>query len=230
MPDRRRGRPGTARLRHRRVRARHQRQHRPDVLRPTDGRVRRRQQRRRRGSVVPGRRPGRGRHLRVGRFLSGIGYLNEQHAHTWDFVDAPLAYQAFFGGPIKTDGLQLRWVAPTDRFLELGAEIGSGTSLPGQRQRPQRRRLDDACSRTSATTSARARAGASASRCSRNRADDRAYDDVDGAGIAGHQQLQRPDARTGASTASTSGRPTATRRGATSSCRASTSSAASAAR
>ncbi len=69
--------------------------------------------------------------LRGGRFLSSIGYLNDHHAHTWDFVDAPLAYQAFFGGPIKTDGLQLRWLAPTQRYFELGAEIGSGASFPG---------------------------------------------------------------------------------------------------
>ncbi len=69
--------------------------------------------------------------LRGGRFLSSIGYLNDHHAHTWDFVDAPLAYQAFFGGAIKTDGLQLRWLAPTERYFEVGAEIGSGTSFPG---------------------------------------------------------------------------------------------------
>jgi hypothetical protein len=72
-----------------------------------------------------------GANLRGGRFLSSIGYLNSHHAHTWDFVDAPLVYQAFFGGPLKTDGLQLRWLAPTQRYLELGAEIGSGTSFPG---------------------------------------------------------------------------------------------------
>ncbi len=69
--------------------------------------------------------------IRAGRFLSSIGYLNDHHAHTWDFVDAPLAYQAFFGGPIKTDGLQLRWLAPTERFFELGAEIGAGAGFPG---------------------------------------------------------------------------------------------------
>lgn len=69
--------------------------------------------------------------LRGGRFLSGMGYLNGQHAHTWDFVDAPLVYQAFFGGPAKTDGLQLRWLAPTERFFELGAELGSGQNFPG---------------------------------------------------------------------------------------------------
>ena len=69
--------------------------------------------------------------LKGGRFLSSIGYLNSQHAHAWDFVDAPLAYQAFFGGPLKTDGLHLHWLAPTERYVELGAEIGSGATFPG---------------------------------------------------------------------------------------------------
>ena len=69
--------------------------------------------------------------LKGGRFLSGIGYLNSQHAHAWDFTDAPLAYQAFFGGQSKTDGLQLRWLAPTERFIELGAEAGAGNTFPG---------------------------------------------------------------------------------------------------
>ena len=36
--------------------------------------------------------------LKGGRFFSGFGYLNEMHAHAWDFVDQPLVYQAFFGG------------------------------------------------------------------------------------------------------------------------------------
>jgi hypothetical protein len=72
-----------------------------------------------------------GASLRGGRFLSGIGYLNSQHSHVWDFVDAPLIYQAMFGGQLKTDGLQLRWLAPTERFIELGAEIGAGRSFPG---------------------------------------------------------------------------------------------------
>ena len=69
--------------------------------------------------------------LKAGRFLSSIGYLNSQHAHAWDFVDAPLAYQAFFGGPTRTDGVQLRWLAPVERFVELGVELGAGRSFPG---------------------------------------------------------------------------------------------------
>jgi hypothetical protein len=68
---------------------------------------------------------------KFGRFFSGIGYLNEQHQHAWDFVDAPLAYQAFLGGQIANDGLQVKWVAPTETFIELGAEIGNGDSFPG---------------------------------------------------------------------------------------------------
>lgn len=74
---------------------------------------------------------GRGLSLKAGRFFSGVGYLNEQHRHTWDFVDSPLAYQAFLGGQFGEDGLQLRWLAPTDLFLELGAEVGRGRGVPG---------------------------------------------------------------------------------------------------
>ncbi len=69
--------------------------------------------------------------LKAGRWFSGIGYLNEQHAHTWDFVDAPLTYQAFVGGQFNNDGVQLRWLAPTDTFLEIGAEVGRGANYPG---------------------------------------------------------------------------------------------------
>ncbi|MCE5180539.1 MAG: hypothetical protein LLG15_01935 [Betaproteobacteria bacterium] len=73
---------------------------------------------------------GNGLTVKGGRFLSGVGYLNEQHAHTWDFVDAPLAYQAFFGGQFKDDGIQMKWLAPTDTFVELGAEVGRGRNFP----------------------------------------------------------------------------------------------------
>ena len=68
---------------------------------------------------------------KFGRFLSGIGYHNDQHAHAWDFVDAPLPYQAFLGNRFSNDGLQLRWVAPMDHFLELGVEAGNGDAFPG---------------------------------------------------------------------------------------------------
>ncbi len=68
---------------------------------------------------------------KFGRFFSGLGYLNEQHQHVWDFVDAPLAYQVFLGGQYANDGVQLKWLAPTDQFLEFGAEVGNGANFPG---------------------------------------------------------------------------------------------------
>jgi len=73
---------------------------------------------------------GRGFNLKGGRFLSAIGYQNELHQHFWDFQDAPLAYKAFLGGRFNDDGVQLRWVAPTDLFLEVGTELGRGRSFP----------------------------------------------------------------------------------------------------
>ncbi len=69
--------------------------------------------------------------LKAGRFLSGIGYVNQQHPHSWDFVDAPLVYKAFWGSRLSNDGLQARWVAPTPLFLEIGAEVARGGGFPG---------------------------------------------------------------------------------------------------
>ena len=74
---------------------------------------------------------GNGLGLKAGRFFSGVGYLNAQHAHTWDFVDNPLVYQALLGTQYGDDGVQMTWLAPTDHFIELGAEFGRGRSFPG---------------------------------------------------------------------------------------------------
>ena len=74
---------------------------------------------------------GNGFALKAGRFFSGIGYLNPQHSHTWDFVDNPLAYQALLGTQYGDDGVQLTWIAPIDQYLEFGAELGRGYTYPG---------------------------------------------------------------------------------------------------
>ena len=74
---------------------------------------------------------GGGLTLKGGRFLSGIGYQNEQHPHTWDFADAPLAYAAFFGNRLTAEGLQLKWLAPTETWIELGLEAGRDSGFPG---------------------------------------------------------------------------------------------------
>jgi len=68
--------------------------------------------------------------VRGGRFFSGIGYLNEQHAHTWDFADQALPYQAFLNTQYDDDGVQVRWLAPTSHFLEFGGEAFRGDAFP----------------------------------------------------------------------------------------------------
>ncbi len=74
---------------------------------------------------------GSGLNFKFGRYFSGLGYLNEQHAHAWDFVDQPLVYRTFWDNQLGEDGVQLRWLAPTDTFMELGAELGRGRGFPG---------------------------------------------------------------------------------------------------
>jgi len=73
---------------------------------------------------------GHGVTVRGGRFFSGIGYLNEQHAHAWDFIDTALPYRAMLGTQYGDDGVQLRWVAPLDLFTEVGAEWLRGDAFP----------------------------------------------------------------------------------------------------
>ncbi len=100
-----------------------------------------------------------GLNLKFGRFFSGLGYLNEQHAHTWDFVDQPLVYSVLWGDQLNEDGVQLKWLAPTDMFVEVGGEIGTGSqfSRNGYGEKRQRRRR--CCLHISATTSASSKAG-----------------------------------------------------------------------
>jgi len=74
---------------------------------------------------------GNGLTVKAGRFFSSIGYLNSQHSHVWDFVDAPLAYQAMLGEQFADDGLQVAWLAPTDTFIEVRGEVGRGRPFPG---------------------------------------------------------------------------------------------------
>jgi hypothetical protein len=74
---------------------------------------------------------GNGLNLKFGRYFSGLGYLNEQHAHTWDFADQPLVYATLWENQLAEDGVQLKWLAPTDMFIEVGGEVGKGRGFPG---------------------------------------------------------------------------------------------------
>ena len=66
--------------------------------------------------------------LRGGRFLSGVGYLNSQHPHTWDFVDQNLAYLTLLGDHgLKDTGVQLGWTPKTGNvYTLLGVELLQG--------------------------------------------------------------------------------------------------------
>ena len=72
---------------------------------------------------------GHGLTLKGGRFFSGIGAINLKHPHAWDFLDEPLAYRAFLNYQYGDDGLQLRWIAPTETFIELGGEALRGSNF-----------------------------------------------------------------------------------------------------
>jgi hypothetical protein len=67
---------------------------------------------------------------KFGRFFSGIGYLNAKHSHTWDFVDQPLPYQAFLADQYADNGIQIRWLAPSELYMEFGGEIFQGSRYP----------------------------------------------------------------------------------------------------
>ena len=72
----------------------------------------------------------RGFSVKAGRFYSAVGYQNQIHAHAWDFTDAPLVMKAFLGGQLGDDGVQVKWVAPAELYLDLGAEFTRGRAFP----------------------------------------------------------------------------------------------------
>jgi len=73
---------------------------------------------------------GNGMTVKAGRFFSDIGYLNKQHPHAWNFMDAPLVYRALFGDQLIDDGLQFSWLAPTDTYFKVGIEAMRGERFP----------------------------------------------------------------------------------------------------
>ena len=79
-----------------------------------------------------------GLQLRGGRFMSQVGYLNEQHPHADDFATRPLLYRGFLGGHYFDDGLRLNWTAPTDFYWRTGIEVFSGKQLTREVERKPR--------------------------------------------------------------------------------------------
>ena len=67
-----------------------------------------------------------GTQIKFGKFLSGVGYLNRQHRHQWDFVDPALPYDALFGSNLGEVGVQATWLPPTRVFTQFGFEALQG--------------------------------------------------------------------------------------------------------
>jgi hypothetical protein len=71
----------------------------------------------------------------AGQVFSDIGYLNSFHAHADDFADRPLAYRAFLADQYGDPGIRLSWLAPTDVYVRLGAEVFRGDDFPSSAAR-----------------------------------------------------------------------------------------------
>lgn len=65
--------------------------------------------------------------LKAGKFYSGFGLINEQHAHDWAFTDQPLIYELALGTHgLNEKGAQLSWLAPAPFHLLAGVEAFQG--------------------------------------------------------------------------------------------------------
>jgi hypothetical protein len=71
---------------------------------------------------------GNGFTLRGGRFLSALGYQNEQHPHAWDFATNNLVYQALFGEATGRMACSSNgWRQPTSSSSRLLKSAGAQT-------------------------------------------------------------------------------------------------------
>jgi hypothetical protein len=65
--------------------------------------------------------------LKLGKFLSGIGYQNQQHSHDWSFTDIALPYQLLFGSHgLNEKGIQLTWTPLFRHYTLFGMELLQG--------------------------------------------------------------------------------------------------------
>lgn len=63
-----------------------------------------------------------------------MGYLNEKHAHAWNFIDDPLPYRAFLDGAnFGGAGVRASWMPATPWMTELSLEAFQGDRFPAER-------------------------------------------------------------------------------------------------
>jgi len=65
--------------------------------------------------------------LKLGKFKSDFGYLNNKHHHSYDFYELPLVYNAILGDHGLTEqGFQLQYVVPAAQYVMVGIEAFKG--------------------------------------------------------------------------------------------------------
>lgn len=68
-----------------------------------------------------------GLQIKGGKFKSGFGRINSQHAHAWDFADVPLVYRAFIGEEgMGEKGVQFTYLPNLPFYTQLGIEALQG--------------------------------------------------------------------------------------------------------
>lgn len=65
--------------------------------------------------------------IKGGKFLSDIGYINNQHPHQWDFTDQNLAYLNLLGDHgLQETGIQATWLPDWGHYTLFGVEVLQG--------------------------------------------------------------------------------------------------------
>jgi len=81
--------------------------------------------------------------IKAGQYLTAFGRINQQHPHSWDFVDQPLVTGLMFGGDgLRNVGAQMSWLMPTGVYSEfvVGLQNANGETatsfgyVPGESQ------------------------------------------------------------------------------------------------
>lgn len=65
--------------------------------------------------------------LKLGKFKSDFGYLNNKHQHNYNFYEMPLVYSAILGGEgLNEQGFQFQYVVPAEQYIMVGLEALKG--------------------------------------------------------------------------------------------------------
>ena len=80
--------------------------------------------------TLPGAGLPDGLSVKAGRAFWTLGYLNEHHSHSDDFVDRPLPNRVFLNNSFNDDGVEVSYILPTDVYAEIGGGAFRGDDFP----------------------------------------------------------------------------------------------------